>query len=160
MVMCVLSHFSSVVSVTLCDSMDRSPPGASVHGILQARILEGVVISFSGDLPHPGMEPMSLTSPALAGRFLASSATWEARENWSGLPCPYPGDLPDPGMEPGSPALPADSLPLRHQVHLCMFQCYSLKPSHPPLLPLCSQACPLCLSPFLPCIFLDSTYMC
>ena len=31
----------------LCDPMDCSPPGSSVHGILQARILEGVAISFS-----------------------------------------------------------------------------------------------------------------
>ena len=33
--------------LTLCDSMDCSPPGSSVHGILQARILEWVAISFS-----------------------------------------------------------------------------------------------------------------
>ena len=32
---------------TLCDPMDCSPPGSSVHGIFQARILEGVDISFS-----------------------------------------------------------------------------------------------------------------
>ena len=32
----------------------------------------------SGDLPHPGTEPASLTPPALAGRFFAMSATWEA----------------------------------------------------------------------------------
>ena len=32
---------------TLCDSMDCSPPGSSVHGIFQARILEWVAISFS-----------------------------------------------------------------------------------------------------------------
>ena len=32
---------------TLCDPMDCSPPGSSAHGILQARLLEGVAISFS-----------------------------------------------------------------------------------------------------------------
>ena len=32
---------------TLCDPMDCSPPGSSVHGILQAKILEWVAISFS-----------------------------------------------------------------------------------------------------------------
>ena len=32
---------------TLCDPMDSSPPGSSVHRILQARILEWVIISFS-----------------------------------------------------------------------------------------------------------------
>ena len=31
-----------------------------------------------GDLPDPGIEPASLTHPALAGRFLTISATWEA----------------------------------------------------------------------------------
>ena len=33
--------------LTLCDPTDCSPPGSSVHGILQARILEWVAISFS-----------------------------------------------------------------------------------------------------------------
>ena len=33
--------------LTLCDPMDSSPPGSPVHGILQARILEWVAISFS-----------------------------------------------------------------------------------------------------------------
>ena len=37
--------------------MDHSPPGSAVHGIFQARTLEWVVISFPGDLPHPGIEP-------------------------------------------------------------------------------------------------------
>ena len=31
-----------------------------------------------GDLPDPGIEPMCLVSSALAGRFFASSVTWEA----------------------------------------------------------------------------------
>ena len=39
--------------VTLCDPTDRSPPGSSVHGILQARILEGVAISFSRGSSRP-----------------------------------------------------------------------------------------------------------
>ena len=47
---------------TLCNPMDYSPPGSSVHGILQARILEWVAIAFSRDLPNPGFEPRS---PAL-----------------------------------------------------------------------------------------------
>ena len=38
---------------TLCDPMDFSPPGSSVHGILQARILESVAISFSGGSSQP-----------------------------------------------------------------------------------------------------------
>ena len=44
--------------LTLCDSMDCSPPGSFVHGILQARILEGVVISFSrGIFSNQGSNP-------------------------------------------------------------------------------------------------------
>ena len=35
----------------------------------------------SGDLPHPGLEPESPKSPALAGRFFTTSATWEAQNN-------------------------------------------------------------------------------
>ena len=51
---------------TLCHPMECSPPGSSVHGIFQARILEWVAISFSRDLPHPRIEP---ESSALAGRL-------------------------------------------------------------------------------------------
>ena len=42
---------------TLCDPMDCSLPSSSVHGIFQAIVLEWIVISFSGDLPDPGIEP-------------------------------------------------------------------------------------------------------
>ena len=38
---------------TLCNPMDYSSPGSSVHGILQARILEGVATSFSRGSPPP-----------------------------------------------------------------------------------------------------------
>ena len=44
-------------SLQSCDSMDSSPPGSSVAGILQARILEGVAISFSnGELKYRQLE--------------------------------------------------------------------------------------------------------
>ena len=39
---------------SLCDPIDYT-----VHGILQARILEWVAFPFSGDLPNPGVEPRS-----------------------------------------------------------------------------------------------------
>ena len=55
--------------LTLCDPIDRSPPGSSVHGILQARTLEGVAIPFSRDLPDPGIKP---GSPALQSDSLPS----------------------------------------------------------------------------------------
>ena len=39
--------------LTLCDPMDSSPPGSSVHGVLQARILEWNAIFSSRDSPQP-----------------------------------------------------------------------------------------------------------
>ena len=48
-------------------------------GILQARILEGLSCLPPGDPPDSGVEPTSLASPALAGRFFTTSATWEDR---------------------------------------------------------------------------------
>ena len=63
---------------TLCNPMNYSLPVSSVHGILQARILEGVNFHalLQGIFPDPGIEPVSLTSPALTGGFI-TSATWE-----------------------------------------------------------------------------------
>ena len=68
---CVLS--CSVVTDSL-QSMNCSPSGSSVHGILQARILEWVAVSSSGDLPNPGIKSVSFASPALAGRFFTTAS--------------------------------------------------------------------------------------
>ena len=59
--MCVCSVTQSCL--TLCDTMDCSPPGFSAHGFLQARITG---VGSPGNLPDPGMHPVS---PALAGGF-------------------------------------------------------------------------------------------
>ena len=56
---CVCMHSIAKLCPTLCDPMDCSPPGSSLHGILQARILEWVAISFFTGSPSPGMEPTS-----------------------------------------------------------------------------------------------------
>ena len=81
MYVCVHARACVLSCVRLCDPMDCSLPGSSVHGIFQARILEQVVISSSGDRPDPGVKPESPTSPALAGGFFTTSATWEAEES-------------------------------------------------------------------------------
>ena len=60
---------------TLCHPMDCSPPGSSVYGILQARILEWIAMPSSRDLPDPGIKPRS---PELAGRLFTTSIIWEA----------------------------------------------------------------------------------
>ena len=62
----------------LCDPMDHSPPGSSVHRVLQARILEWVTMPSSRAISNPGIKRASPVSPALAGRFFTTSATWEA----------------------------------------------------------------------------------
>ena len=49
---CTLSHFS----------LDCSPPGSSVHGIVQERVLEWVAVCLPRDLPDPGIELPSLRS--------------------------------------------------------------------------------------------------
>ena len=59
---------------TLCDPMDYSPPGSSIHGIFQARVLEWVAILYSrvSNLPDSGIKLASLVSPALADRFFTT----------------------------------------------------------------------------------------
>ena len=78
MCVCMLSHFSHV---QLCATLWTiySPSGTSLHGILQARILEWVAMPSSRESFHPAIGPMSLMSP-LTGRFFTISATWEAHK--------------------------------------------------------------------------------
>ena len=56
---------------TLCNPMDCSPPGSSVHEILQARILSGLPFPSPEGLPNPGIEP---GSPALQVDSLLSES--------------------------------------------------------------------------------------
>ena len=61
---------------TLCDHMDCSPPGSSVHGILQARILEWVVSSFSRGSSRP--RDLTQVSHIVGRRF----NLWTTRKPW------------------------------------------------------------------------------
>ena len=63
---------------TLCNPMDCSLPGFSVHGILQQEYWSGLPCPSPGNLSDAGVEPVSLMSPALADRFFTTSTTWEA----------------------------------------------------------------------------------
>ena len=65
-------HACILRCVWLCNPIDCSPPGSSVYGIFQARILEWVAISYSRELLNPRIETQSLGSPALAGRFFTT----------------------------------------------------------------------------------------
>ena len=68
---CVCVHSHSVTS-TLYDPMDWSPPGSSVHGIFQARILEWVAISSSRASSQPRDRTCVSLFPALAGKFFTT----------------------------------------------------------------------------------------
>ena len=111
---------------TLCNPMDYSPPGSSVHGILQARKLKWIAMPSSRGSSQP-RDWTRVSCPAR--RFFNVWATRKAHEYWNRLPCPPPEDLPNPGIEWGSPALQADSLPaeLPGTPKLCVKE-YSLSP--------------------------------
>ena len=81
--MCVwgeMSLQSFQVCPTLWNPMDYSlPPGLLCPwGFSRQEYCSGLPCPFPGDLPDLGIEPVSLTSPALAGGFFTTSTTWEA----------------------------------------------------------------------------------
>ena len=80
---------------TLCDPRDGSPPGSPVPGILQARTLEWVAISFSNawkrkvkvkSLSHVRL----LATPWIAGHQAPPSMGFSRQEYWSQVPLPSP----------------------------------------------------------------------
>ena len=108
-----LPHTSSVLSTTslkvaqscptLCNPMDYT-----VHGILQARILEWVAFPSSRGSSQP---TDWIGVFCTAGGCFTSWASREDQEYWSGQPISSPVALPDPGIELGSSALQVDLLP-------------------------------------------------
>ena len=62
---------------TYWDFMDCSPPGSSVPGILQARILEWVAVPSSRGFSRPRDQTLITYTPALTGKFFTTCATWE-----------------------------------------------------------------------------------
>ena len=68
---------------TLCDAVDRSLPGSSVHRIFQQEYWSRLPCPPSENLPNPRIEPMS---PALAGGFFITSTTLKAEEPEIKLP--------------------------------------------------------------------------
>ena len=81
--------------------------GYTIHGILQARILERV--DFLRDLPNPGIK---LRSPTLQVDSLPTEPPGKPNNTRVGSLSFLWGNLPDTGIEPGSPASQADSLPV------------------------------------------------
>ena len=65
--------------LTLCHPMDSACQAPLSMEFSRQEYWSGLPCPPPGDLPDPGIEPMSLMSPALAGRFLTTSTTWEAQ---------------------------------------------------------------------------------
>ena len=93
--MCYSAAKSLQSCPTLCDSIDGSPLGSSVPGILQARILEWVAISFSNAWKWKVKmkslsRPRLLTTPRTAAYQAPPSMGFSRQEYWSGVPLPSP----------------------------------------------------------------------
>ena len=67
-----IAHAQSCL--TFCNPMDCSPPGSSGHGIFPVKYWSGLPFPLPGDLSEPGIEPMSLASPALSGGFFTNES--------------------------------------------------------------------------------------
>ena len=93
----LVSVSCSVMSDSL-QPMDWSPPGASVHGILQARTLEWVAISFSNawnlKVKVKSLSHIQLLATTWIAAYQAPPSLWFSRqEYWSGLPLPSPPNI-------------------------------------------------------------------
>ena len=80
---------------TLCDPIDGSPPGSPIPGILQARTLEWVVISFSNAWKGKGKVKSLSCVRLLVTSWTAAYQTppsmgFSRQEYWSGVPLPSP----------------------------------------------------------------------
>ena len=79
---------------TLCDPIDRSPPGSAIPGILQARTLEWVAISFSNAWKWKVKVKSFSSVPTLRPHGLQPtrlpSMGFSRQEYWSGVPLPSP----------------------------------------------------------------------
>ena len=73
---CVCVCVCAQLCLTLCSSMDCNQPGSSVLEFPRWEYWRGLPFPTPGYLPDPGIEP---ASPALAGGFFTTSATWEAQ---------------------------------------------------------------------------------
>ena len=75
---CVCVHAKSLQSCpTLFNPMDCSPPGPLSMGFSRQEHGSGLPLPSPGGLPSPGVESASLVSPAVAGGFFTTSASWE-----------------------------------------------------------------------------------
>ena len=99
MTLCIIAAATAAKSLqscpTLCDPIDRSSPGFPVPGILQARTLEWVAVSFSNARKWKvKVKSLSrvrlLATPWTAAYQAPPSMGFSRQEYWSGVPLPSP----------------------------------------------------------------------
>ena len=97
-------------------------------GFFKQEYWSGLPCPPPGDLPEPGMEPKTLTSPALAGRFFTESPTWKAQAfNLSSIR--WPARTLRPEARSTVFALPASLQPTRASFALCRSPQHQLPPT-------------------------------
>ena len=136
----------SVVSDSATPSMDCSLPGSSIHGILQARILEWVAFPFSRGSSQP-RDPTQISH--IEGRLFTRWATREANSTWIFLYSPgcRRALLPDSGLL---------SMSAAPRVLYFWWVCWGMWAQHPPPPPSWSLA-----TLNINCLFLsNSSYTC
>ena len=110
--------------LTLCDPIDCSPQGSSVPGILQARILEWVAISFSNAWKwkvkvKSFSRARLLVTPWTTAYQAPLSMGFSRQEYWSGLPLPSPKSILGNSKRFGSS--PSDSLTFTFTPKICQY---------------------------------------
>ena len=113
--------------------MDCSPPGSSVRGILQARMLEWVAMPSLRGSSQPGDWTASACVSCIAGILFISSATWEAHYTWSVQFSSVTQSFPTPcdPMDCSTPGFPVHyQLPAFTQTHVHWVG-DAIQPSHP-----------------------------
>ena len=132
-----VQHFSGLIQYaakslqscpTLCDPIDGSPVGSPIPGILQARTLEWVAISFSNAWKWKVKVKSLSCAPLLATPWTAAyqappSMGFSRQEYWSGLPLPSPVQTSFKGKE----TFPTLKGGLDTQVHGSQFENVLLK---------------------------------
>ena len=96
---CLAAAKSLQLCLTLCDPRDSRPPGSRVPGILQARTLEWVTISFSNEWKWKVKgkslsRARLLVTPWTAAYQATLSMGYSRQEYWSGVPLPSPCSYP------------------------------------------------------------------
>ena len=118
----MLSHFSCVQLFATLWTVARQAPLSM--GFSRQEYWSGFPCRPPGDLPNPGIEPLSLTSPALAGKFFTIRVTWAG---WCHSLYPGKSYLLCENFQAIQPLLPALRAPWGQACDSCPALCHPVK---------------------------------